>query len=139
MPGFLAPRTLTGNGKGYLAPARAPTTGSTVTGVTITPPFATLAGGAVLDFDVLVLGTGGPSQAVTWSTDLGAVDAAGSYTAPASTDDDQIATLTATSVQDDTHAGHATITILATGAAPLTCSVEFRHFRSKPMRAFRLA
>lgn len=24
MPGFLAPKTLTGNGKGYLAPARAP-------------------------------------------------------------------------------------------------------------------
>jgi uncharacterized repeat protein (TIGR03803 family) len=56
-----------------------------------------------------VAGTGSYSTAVTWSTDLGAIDSSGKYTAP--TSGTGTAKVTATSQQDTTKSGSATITV----------------------------
>jgi acid phosphatase len=55
-----------------------------------------------------VKGTGNFSSAVTWSTSAGAINSAGLFTAPAAAG---AVTITATSVQDKTQSGQATVTV----------------------------
>lgn len=83
---------------------------STVTGVTVSPTTAT--GSAT--FTAPVTGTGGPSQAVTWTTTAGGITSGGVFTAPAATGSVQTITVTATSVQDGSYYGTATVTIAST-------------------------
>lgn len=85
--------------------------GSTVTGVTVSPSTATVAGGATQTFTATVAGTGGPSQSVTWTTTAGSITSGGVLTAPAATGSVQTVTVTATSVQDGAFSGTATVTV----------------------------
>ena len=87
---------------------------STVTGVTVAPTGPTVAGGATQAFTAVVAGTGGPSQVVTWTTDLGTVTS-GVLTAPAATGSIQTGHVTAHSAQDGTKTGSATFTVPASG------------------------
>lgn len=89
---------------------------STVSGVTVTPATATVAGGGTVQLNAVVNGTGGSSQAVNWSALAGQVSSAGLFTAPAATSSAQIITVTATSAQDGTKKGTATITVPAAAA-----------------------
>ena len=87
---------------------------STVSGVTVSPPTPTVTGGTTQAFTAVVAGTGSPSQSVTWSVDVGSINAStGLYTAPTTTGSIQTATVTATSVQDGAYSGTATVTIPA--------------------------
>jgi uncharacterized protein YjdB len=103
---YFAPDSI--GGQAYLAPDEPPSSASTVTGVTVTPATATISEGGTIDLDATVAGTFSPSQAVSWTTDLGTVTTSGVLTAPAG-----VATVTATSQQDGTKSGFATITIAA--------------------------
>jgi len=90
----------------------ASSSGSTVSGVVVSP--ATATGSAT--FSAVVNGTGSPSQSVTWSRSgtAGSINAStGAWTAPAATSVQQVITITATSVQDNTKTGTATVTIAA--------------------------
>lgn len=58
-----------------------------------------------------VSGTGNYSSAVTWSVDSGAVSSTGLYTAPANAPSSGGATIKATSTQDSSKSGSATISI----------------------------
>lgn len=82
---------------------------STVTGVTVTPGTAT----GSRTFTASVAGTNSPSQAVTWSASAGSITSGGVFTQPAATGSVQTITVTATSVQDGTKSGAATVTIAA--------------------------
>lgn len=84
-----------------------------VTGVTVTPALAALIGSATQQFSATVQGSNGPSQAVTWSTTVGDIDASGVLTAPSATLLAQIGTVTATSVAKPEESGSATVTVLA--------------------------
>jgi hypothetical protein len=93
---------------------------STVSGVTVTPSTATVAGGATQDFDATVAGTGSPSQTVNWSTSAGSINSSGLLTAPAATGSSQTVTVTATSAQDGTKSGAATVTVPAVSLPTFT-------------------
>jgi hypothetical protein len=95
---------------------------STVTSVTVSPATASIGGGAAQAFTASVAGTFGPSQAVAWSTNLGQIDAAGNYTAPLGIATTQSATITATSKQDATKSGTATVTIGAATVSAVSVS-----------------
>lgn len=112
MVDYLAPATI--GGVGYLAPLAVPVyvaPAPTVTSVTVTPSTATLAGGAMVDFDWVISGTNSPSQAATVTTTLGTINSAGVLTAPAATSSAQSGTVTVTSTQDPTKSGSATFTV----------------------------
>jgi hypothetical protein len=86
---------------------------STVSSVTVSPSTATVSGGGTQQFTATVAGTNSPSQAVTWAvtSGVGTINSSGLYTAPAATGSAQSATITATSAQDGTKAGTATVTV----------------------------
>lgn len=86
---------------------------STVTGVTISPTAATVAGGATQQFTASVQGTNSPAQGVTWtrSPAVGSVSASGLYTAPAATNTAQVIEVTATSTQNPNFSAKATVTV----------------------------
>jgi hypothetical protein len=85
---------------------------STVTGVTVSPSTATIASGAQLDFNATVAGLFSPSQGVNWTSSAGSVDSAGLLTAPSVTVD-TVVTVTATSQQNGSYSGFATVTVSA--------------------------
>lgn len=87
--------------------------GSTVTGVSVSPSTATVAGGGQQQFASTVSGTNSPSQSVTWSATSGAINSSGLFTAPAATTSAQSVTVTATSTQDGTKSSTATVTVPA--------------------------
>jgi hypothetical protein len=92
---------------------------STVTGVTVSPSAAS----ASQVFTASVAGTNSPSQQVTWSRSgtAGSINAAtGAFLAPGQTNAIQVITITATSVQDGSKTGTATVTIAALVAATVT-------------------
>ena len=95
---------------------------STVTGVTISPPSATVSGGATQLLVAAVAGAGSPSQLVNWTTVAGAVTAGGSFTAPPSTGAVQLIAVTATSTQDPSKS--ATIMITVPAASATVTSVD---------------
>jgi len=86
---------------------------STVTGVTVSPSSATVTGGAQQQFTATVAGTGSPSQGVSYAASGGSVNSSGMFTAPAATSSVQSITVTATSTQDGTKSGTATVTVPA--------------------------
>lgn len=86
----------------------------TVTGVIISPATVTITTETLLHFNASVQGLNAPSQGVTWTKDGGGfLDASGNFVPPAQTNAIQVITLTATSQQDGTTKGFATVTILA--------------------------
>jgi hypothetical protein len=82
---------------------------SIVASVVVSPSTATGSG----TFTAVVNGTNSPSQAVTWAASAGSINSAGVFTAPAATGSAQTITITATSVQDPSVSGTATVTIAA--------------------------
>ena len=68
-----------------------------------------------------VIGTGSFSSAVTWSADNGSIDQSGNYTAPGNI---AMATVKATSIQDSTKSGTATITVNAVPPTITSVSVS---------------
>ena len=84
-----------------------------VSGVVVSPAAPTVSGGATQQFTAVVSGTNSPSQAVTWSGLSGSITAAGLFTAPASGSLAQTITVKATSVQDSSKSGTATVTVPA--------------------------
>jgi hypothetical protein len=100
--------------KSGTATVTVPAAVSTVTGVAVTPSSGAVAAGATRAHTATVTGTGSPSQAVTWSTNLGTINAStGLLTAPAATASVQNGTVTATSTQDPTKSGTSTFTVAA--------------------------
>lgn len=85
-----------------------------VTGVAVNPGLATVAPSGTQQFSANVIGTGSPSQAVTWSATAGSITTGGLFTAPGSV---QTVTITATSVANGTKSGTATVTVAAIVAA----------------------
>ena len=82
--------------------------------VNVNPPAAGLFASQTQQFTATVVGSS--NTAVTWSispTNVGAISAAGLYTAPASIVSTQTVTVTATSVADNTKSGSATVTLNA--------------------------
>jgi hypothetical protein len=91
----------------------------TVTGVTVSPSSVNLAGGATQQMTATVAGTNSPSQAVNWTiAPAGTVSSSGLVTAPAATSSAQTLTVTATSQQDPTKSGTATIAVAAAAVDP---------------------
>lgn len=90
---------------------------STVTGVTINPTTATLAGGATQAFTAAAQGANNPAQTFTWTRfpAVGVVTgngtANGSYVGPAATNVTQTIEVTATSQQDPNFSAKAVVTI----------------------------
>jgi ketosteroid isomerase-like protein len=91
-----------------------------VTGVTVAPAAATVAGGETQTFTATVSGTNGNdadnkavaySTDVTWTATAGSITDAGVFTAPAATEEDQTITVTATSAADASVSGTATVTV----------------------------
>lgn len=91
----------------------APSEPSAVTSVVVTPSVVQVSGGVQQQFSVQVNGTNSPSQSVTWAVSAGDINSAGLFTAPAASNVVQTITITATSVQDPTKSGTATVTIAA--------------------------
>jgi len=84
-----------------------------ITAVTVTPQGSIIDGAAALQFSALVTGTNGPAQAVTWSSTIGTINAAGLLAAPVALDGAQTGIVTATSLQDPTKYGSASFTVRA--------------------------
>lgn len=106
--------------------------GPMVTSVAINPGTATVSGGAKRSFVATVQGQNNPSQAVTWSTDGGSIDASGTLTAPGATPSDQTVTIKATSQADPTKFSTATVTVAAAPpAAPLGRVATARRSRTR--------
>lgn len=109
---------------------------SSVTAVTITPTSATIAGGTTLQFNAVALGPNNPSQAMTWSTTAGSVDATGLVTTPATTPGNQFLRVTATSVQDPTKSAWADVAI--PGSNPPSIGGLFQSRRRTSRRVLHL-
>lgn len=82
----------------------------TITSVSVTCSPSTLATGQTSQCNAKVQGTGSFSSAVKWSATAGAISSAGLFTAPSSAGS---VTVTATSTQDSTQSGTASITVQA--------------------------
>ncbi len=80
----------------------------TVTAVSVSCSPAAIQVNQTSKCSVIVSGGGNFSSSVTWSVDNGSIDQNGNYTAPATP---TTATITATSVQDKTKSGLASVTI----------------------------
>jgi acid phosphatase len=85
-----------------------PPASSTITSVQVACNPSTVSTNATSQCSATVKGTGNYSSAVTWSASQGAINASGLFTAPATAG---AATVTATSVQDMTQSGQATVTV----------------------------
>lgn len=94
--------------------------------VSVTPPSATVETGATQQFTAAVSNATDP--AVTWSVEGGAafgtITAAGLYTAPGTLPDPASATVRATSVEDPTRSGTATVNLTASGGGGLLGAEE---------------
>lgn len=83
---------------------------STVSSVTVAPTTSTVVYGETKPFTATVVGTGTPSQSVTWKAEYGTITTGGLYTAPGSGTTD---TVTATSTLDPAKSGTATVALVA--------------------------
>jgi Phosphoesterase family len=91
---------------------------STITSVAVTCNPSTVAPTATSQCGATVQGTGNYSSAVVWSASAGAINSSGLFTAPVAAGN---VTVTATSTQDTTKSGMATITVQS--APPIITSV----------------
>jgi hypothetical protein len=110
------------NTKSGTATVTVPANTGTVSGVSVSPSAPSVGGGATQQFTATVAGTGSPSQAVTWSTNLGTITTGGLWTAPAATSSVQTATITATSVQNSAKSGTASPTVPASVVPTLSAT-----------------
>jgi phosphatidylinositol-3-phosphatase len=85
-----------------------PTPGSAITSVSVACNPATVSINATSQCNATVKGSGNFSSVVTWSTSLGSINSTGLFTAPGAAG---AATITATSVQDASKSGTATVTV----------------------------
>jgi hypothetical protein len=83
---------------------------SSITSVTASCSPSTVSSGGTSQCSATVSGTGTFSSAVTWTTTAGTISGSGLLTAPTVTTS-LVATVTATSVQDTTKSGTATVTV----------------------------
>lgn len=81
---------------------------STITSVSVSCNPATVTISGTSQCNATVKGTGNYSSAVAWSASRGTISSSGLFTAPAAAG---AATITATSVQDTTQSGNATVTV----------------------------
>lgn len=89
---------------------------STVTGVSVSPATAT----GSTTFVATVSGTNNPSPLVTWSATGGTINSSGVFIAPAPTNVQQNITVTATSQQNPSFYGTASVTIAALAGSTVT-------------------
>ncbi len=108
---FLALSTACGGGSN----GGVTTTGPTVTSVTASCSPATVQAGQMSQCTATVSGTGTYNTAVTWSASEGSINSAGLFTAPNSTGS---STITATSVQEMSQSGAASVTVTAAAVVP---------------------
>ena len=97
----------TKSGKATITVAKQ-TTSPTISSVSVSCNSSTVAPSATSQCSATVQGTGSYSSAVTWTASGGTIDSSGLFTAPASTGS---FTVTATSTEDTTKSGTATITV----------------------------
>jgi hypothetical protein len=88
-----------------------------ITGITVTPSSVNVFGGGARRFAATVNGSGNPSQSVTWTASAGSIDSTGLLTVPAAGSNPQTITVTATSVDDNTKHGTATVIVPAGASA----------------------
>ncbi len=88
---------------------------STITSVSVSPSAPTVNGLTTTTFTATVSGTGSYSSVVNWTADGGSINAAGQWTAP---NGGGPYTITATSVQDPTKSGTATVTVVPVNTNP---------------------
>jgi hypothetical protein len=88
---------------------------STITSVSVSPSAPTVNGLTTTAFTATVSGTGSYSSVVAWSANGGSIDASGQWTAP---NGGGPYTITATSVQDPTKSGTATVTVVPVNTNP---------------------
>jgi hypothetical protein len=108
--------TACGSGVGSSQPGSVSSTISSVSSVCVP---STIATNATSQCNATVQGTGSYSSAVTWSASKGTINAGGLFTAPASAG---TVTVTATSTQDSTKSGTASVTVQLT--PPTITSVQ---------------
>ena len=96
------------NTKSGTAAVSVQTPTSTITSVSVACNPATVNINATSQCNATAKGSGNFSSAVTWSASLGSINSTGLFTAPASAGD---VTVTATSVQDTSQSGNASVTV----------------------------
>lgn len=89
-----------------------------VTGVRVTPTDLVVEQGDTVQLFAEVLGYYNPSQAVTWKTDTGSVDASGKVTGLTALTTDRIVTVIATSEFDPEQSGSVVFTVKGIGLPP---------------------
>jgi hypothetical protein len=107
---------------------------ATVTSVVVSPLVVSVLGLGTATFTAVVNGSGSPVQSVTWTASSGSITSGGVFTAPAYTGSVQTITVTATSVQDNTKSGTATVTVPAsapTSTARMGINIEAIAFFTK--------
>ena len=102
----------TKSGRATVTVQAQPPPSSTITSVAVSCMPSTVAMGATSQCSATVQGTGSFSSAVTWTASAGAVNSSGLFTAPGSAG---AVTVTATSTQDATKSGSATVTVQSQG------------------------
>ena len=105
---FVVAGLLTGCGGGNASGTSTAPSPPTVNSVTVSCTPTTVATGATSQCSATVQGTGSYSAAVTWTASAGTIDSSGLLTAPGSGGS---VTVTATSTQDTTQSGSATVTV----------------------------
>jgi phosphatidylinositol-3-phosphatase len=93
---------------GHIITTPPASTPSSVSSITVSCTPATTTPGATAQCSATVQGTGGYRSAVTWTVSAGTIDTGGLFTAPVSAGN---VTVTATSTQDATKSGEATVTV----------------------------
>jgi N-acetylneuraminic acid mutarotase len=99
------------------------TTVSTITGVSVSCTPTSVQVNQTSQCTATVSGTGNYSSAVTWTVDSGTISATGLYTAPGTVPASGKSAITATSVQDSTKSGGASVTVSA-GSSITSVSVS---------------
>jgi hypothetical protein len=89
-------------------------TTSSVTSVNASCASPSIQTGQTSQCSSTVVGTGNYSSAVAWSADSGSISSSGLYTASATVPTTSKATITATSIQDSTKSGAATVNVTQT-------------------------
>src|SRR5258708_2145635 len=129
---------LTGCGGGSSpAPPPPPPPPSTITSVSISAASTSLRVGQQFHFTVVVQGTGNFNASVTWSVNgiaggdaiNGTVSSSGTYSAPATLPPTNPVTVTATSVQDPTKSGSASLYTFTLAINPASATVFYNHTR----------
>lgn len=109
-----------------------------VTGITIIPQVASLAGEATFQFTSVVQGTNNPSQEVIYSCSGGTISADGLYLAPAATIVPQQHIVTVTSEGNPNFSANAIVNIAAIGEEVVS-GTPLRHYVSNITNKFGVA